>query len=188
MAAAADLSWLPRAGAPTPEDPVPEKPPSREDVDRALYSYVAEERAARPRRAELEDERHRQVVDKLVEIEADIRAHRREVEQRFRGVEARVSDLEHGKGRSYSPPQGMQISKNLLRDSDTGSHSIVDLEKALEDRSNAATMRAIKGGAGKIVVSLLGALVTAACIFGAGLAWRDCVGAAARTQQAPAGH
>ena len=140
--------------------PPPDRPPSDDVFKSAVYSFVTEE----PRRRNVEQERHLTLVNKITELDSKVADGFHQIDQRIKGVEARVNILEQGPVRTLSPASGIKAASG--RQTDTGSHMIFELEKALdqklerrEEHDDAVALRAMKGRASNVVWLAIGGAV-----------------------------
>ena len=159
-------------------------PPTNDEKLDSVYSIIREMPEKRSEAEALARDRHKLLVEKFAHLEGKVDTLDSKVDQRFRGLEARVTYVEQaiaGKSgqnttaataalvRSMSPPEGT-IKPGTGKASDTGSHYTFDLEKQLdqaikrhETEEDADAFRAIKGGSWKVALVVAGALAVIFC-------------------------
>lgn len=159
-------------------------PPTNDEKLDSVYSIIREMPDRRTEAENLARERHKLLVEKFTHLEDKVDALDSKVDQRFRGLEARVTTVELALSsglsapaqsakdalvQSMSPPGGT-IKVETGKTSDTGSHFIFDVQKELakaisqhETEEDADAFRAIKGGSWKVALVVAGALAVIFC-------------------------
>jgi hypothetical protein len=122
---------------------VPDKPPSDDEFKSRVYSFVLEE----PRKRSAEELRHRDLVNGIEALKGEVRSGFEGMDQRVKGVEARVDRLEQG--RKLSPLPGPVSLPPARLKVDTGNwekKSKAEAEVYLEQRAREIAEEAIADG------------------------------------------
>ena len=163
--------------------PPPDKPPSDDEFKHAVYSFIREE----PRKRTDEERRHAQLVNAISSLKGEVKEGFDRTEQRFRGLETRVTLLEQDAMRRRPSPFPGSIPAARLK-LDTGNYEKLGKEEAqayLEKRAREIAEEVVEddkltedAGAWRKGVGVLGKvlllLLAAAISVGSGYALSQC--------------
>lgn len=145
--------------------PPPDKPPSDDEFKSSVYSFVKQADV----RKTAEEHRHQTLVNKISALDGVVKAGFEHVDQRFRGVEARVTKLETSPPRFSTPPAGSK--QTAYKPSDTGSHFIpfeLQVERVIdarEIRDEAKVFRSVKSKGAEIGWTIAKLAIVGLCGF-----------------------